>query len=81
MHSTLACRFYSVPFPSQECAEVLPVLYFNSPSASLRCFQQFQIQTEFCKGGAARSRGAALFLLHTPWAIHLAFVLQKSKDG
>lgn len=65
MHSTLACHFYRVP--SQESTDVLLGLYFNFLSASVPCVHQFQIQTELRKGGAALSRGAALFLLgNTP---------------
>lgn len=51
MHSTLACHFYSIPFPSHKSTDVLLGLDFNSFSASVCCFQQFQVQTEFCKDG------------------------------
>lgn len=60
MHSALACHFYSVPFPSHESTEVLLVLYFNSLSASVHSFQQFQIQTEFCKGGGCLKQRSCL---------------------
>lgn len=53
MHSTLACHFYSILFPSHKSTDMLLGLYFNSFSASVHCFQQFKVQTEFCKGRAA----------------------------
>lgn len=84
MHSALACHFYSVPFPSHESTEVLLGLYFNSLSPSLYTVSNsFKFRLSFAKEVAALSRGAALFLLCTPWGIHLAFgdvLPQKSED-
>lgn len=66
-HSVLACRFYSVPFPSHESTEVLLVLCFNSLSLPLYTpSNSFKFRLSFAKKAAAFSRGAASFLVRTP---------------
>lgn len=64
MHSTSAFQFYSIPFPSHKSTEVMLGLYFNSFSASVLCFQQFQVQTEF---GWVKGRASLFSCAHPGW--------------